>query len=218
MTDDAGICREASRTKLAPATGIGREGIPPLFCGLEPLTFVSVCRSLVLYNTPSATGLTCPLSTPLFSTVMCMCHTCRTRGPVIDVSQEFKPDLVLISAGYDALEADELATASLQPTDYGRYVHEDALVVVVVGVVGVVGSGGGVEVVLVVVVVELPSPARCSDAFCVALTPPIYIYAGTLCDCLLCANRQARGLSMAPCVHTSAAVSVLIFSCSRYFW
>lgn len=34
--------------------------------------------------------------------------------------QEFKPDLVIVSAGYDALEADELATASLQPQDYGR--------------------------------------------------------------------------------------------------
>ncbi|CAM9630866.1 unnamed protein product [Ectocarpus sp. 6 AP-2014] len=34
--------------------------------------------------------------------------------------EEFKPDLVLVSAGYDALEADELATASLQPKDYGR--------------------------------------------------------------------------------------------------
>eukprot|EP00752_Nemacystus_decipiens_P018681 g16746.t1 len=34
--------------------------------------------------------------------------------------QEFEPDLVIVSAGYDALEADELATASLQPEDYRR--------------------------------------------------------------------------------------------------
>lgn len=34
--------------------------------------------------------------------------------------QDFEPDLVIVSAGYDALEADELATASLQPEDYGR--------------------------------------------------------------------------------------------------
>lgn len=34
--------------------------------------------------------------------------------------QDFEPDLVVVSAGYDALEADELATASLQPEDYGR--------------------------------------------------------------------------------------------------
>ena len=41
-----------------------------------------------------------------------------TRGfPAI---QAFEPDLVIVSAGYDALEADELATASLQPEDFGR--------------------------------------------------------------------------------------------------
>ncbi|CAB1098407.1 unnamed protein product [Ectocarpus sp. CCAP 1310/34] len=34
--------------------------------------------------------------------------------------EEFEPDMVLVSAGYDALEADELATASLQPKDYER--------------------------------------------------------------------------------------------------
>ncbi|CAN0389616.1 unnamed protein product, partial [Scytosiphon promiscuus] len=34
--------------------------------------------------------------------------------------QAFEPDLVIVSAGYDALEADELATASLQPEDYAR--------------------------------------------------------------------------------------------------
>ncbi|CAN0256302.1 unnamed protein product [Pylaiella littoralis] len=34
--------------------------------------------------------------------------------------REFQPDLVIVSAGYDALEADELATASLQPEDFGR--------------------------------------------------------------------------------------------------
>ena len=42
-----------------------------------------------------------------------------TRGfPAI---QAFEPDLVIVSAGYDALEADELATASLQPEDFGRW-------------------------------------------------------------------------------------------------
>lgn len=39
------------------------------------------------------------------------------------VHQEFDPDVVIVSAGYDALEADELATASLQPEDYGRSVE-----------------------------------------------------------------------------------------------
>ncbi|CAN0388880.1 unnamed protein product [Ascophyllum nodosum] len=34
--------------------------------------------------------------------------------------REFEPDLLIVSAGYDALEADELATASLQPEDYAR--------------------------------------------------------------------------------------------------
>lgn len=28
--------------------------------------------------------------------------------------------MLIVSAGYDALDADELATASLQPQDYGR--------------------------------------------------------------------------------------------------
>ena len=34
--------------------------------------------------------------------------------------QAFKPELLIVSAGYDALDADELATASLQPEDFGR--------------------------------------------------------------------------------------------------
>lgn len=34
--------------------------------------------------------------------------------------EEFEPDVVIVSAGYDALDADELATASLMPDDFGR--------------------------------------------------------------------------------------------------
>eukprot|EP00904_Undaria_pinnatifida_P010795 jgi/Undpi1/6846/HiC_scaffold_21.g09322.m1 len=34
--------------------------------------------------------------------------------------EAFKPELLIVSAGYDALDADELATASLQPEDFGR--------------------------------------------------------------------------------------------------
>eukprot|EP00903_Cladosiphon_okamuranus_P011457 g10791.t1 len=34
--------------------------------------------------------------------------------------KDFEPDIVIVSAGYDALDADELATASLQPQDFGR--------------------------------------------------------------------------------------------------
>ncbi|CAM9231975.1 unnamed protein product [Scytosiphon promiscuus] len=43
--------------------------------------------------------------------------------------QAFEPDLVIVSAGYDALEADELATASLQPEDYGRWYTDVPLLV-----------------------------------------------------------------------------------------
>ena len=40
--------------------------------------------------------------------------------PFIRNVREWEPDLVIVCAGYDALDSDELASVSLQATDYGR--------------------------------------------------------------------------------------------------
>lgn len=40
---------------------------------------------------------------------------------VMPFLQEFNPDLIIVSAGYDANEADPLASVNLQPSDYGIF-------------------------------------------------------------------------------------------------
>eukprot|EP00804_Cyclotella_cryptica_P024930 CCRYP_011818-RA/>CCRYP_011818-RA protein AED:0.23 eAED:-0.31 QI:0/0/0/0.5/1/1/2/0/446 len=40
--------------------------------------------------------------------------------PFISTSSEWEPDLVIVSAGYDALDSDELASVNLVATDYGE--------------------------------------------------------------------------------------------------
>jgi acetoin utilization deacetylase AcuC-like enzyme len=40
--------------------------------------------------------------------------------PFIRTMGEWEPDLVVVCAGYDALDSDELASVSLQAIDYGR--------------------------------------------------------------------------------------------------
>ncbi|MBR8831787.1 MAG: Histone deacetylase-like amidohydrolase [Chroococcopsis gigantea SAG 12.99] len=42
-------------------------------------------------------------------------------GEVLPFLQGFKPDLLIVSAGYDATAADMLATMNLQPEDYGLF-------------------------------------------------------------------------------------------------
>jgi acetoin utilization deacetylase AcuC-like enzyme len=42
---------------------------------------------------------------------------------VIPFLREFKPDFLIVSAGYDANQADPLASIALQPQDYGTFTH-----------------------------------------------------------------------------------------------
>ena len=42
------------------------------------------------------------------------------KKQVMPFLQQFNPDLVIVSAGYDANQADPLAAINLQPSDYGR--------------------------------------------------------------------------------------------------
>lgn len=66
-------------------------------------------------NIPMAPGSTLADYQPQFETV------------VVPFLQDFHPDLLIVSAGYDANQADPLAGISLQPSDYGiftRYCRE----------------------------------------------------------------------------------------------
>ncbi|MEM1369086.1 MAG: histone deacetylase [Cyanobacteria bacterium P01_H01_bin.15] len=60
-------------------------------------------------NLPLAPGQTIETYGPLF------------RDKIVPTLQNFKPDLLIISAGYDANHADPLASMSLQPDDYGIF-------------------------------------------------------------------------------------------------
>ncbi|CAM9178888.1 unnamed protein product [Choristocarpus tenellus] len=44
----------------------------------------------------------------------------RFENEAIPWLKEFNPDILIVSAGFDGLEAEELATMSLQPLDYQR--------------------------------------------------------------------------------------------------
>jgi len=48
----------------------------------------------------------------------------RFKQDVIPFLKNFGPDLLIISAGYDANKADPLASICLQPTDYGWFTRE----------------------------------------------------------------------------------------------
>jgi len=61
-------------------------------------------------NFPMAAGSTLADYQPLF------------EQKIVPFFQAFKPDLLIISAGYDATQADPLASICLQPSDYGLFV------------------------------------------------------------------------------------------------
>ncbi len=61
------------------------------------------------------------------------------QDQAIPFLQQFRPDLLLISAGYDATQADPLAGMNLQPEDY-RYFTEQALAVCRRAVLGLEGG------------------------------------------------------------------------------
>lgn len=48
-------------------------------------------------------------------------YEAQFRTKVIPFLQAFDPDLLIVSAGYDANHADPLASVSLQPADYGQF-------------------------------------------------------------------------------------------------
>jgi acetoin utilization deacetylase AcuC-like enzyme len=48
-------------------------------------------------------------------------YLARFESEVIPFLQQFRPDLLIVSAGYDANQADPLASISLQPRDYGLF-------------------------------------------------------------------------------------------------
>ncbi len=60
-------------------------------------------------NFPMAAGSTLADYQPLF------------EQKIVPFFQAFKPDLLIISAGYDATQADPLASICLQPSDYGIF-------------------------------------------------------------------------------------------------
>ena len=45
------------------------------------------------------------------------------EGQILPFLREFQPDLLIVSAGYDANQADPLASIALQPQDYGTFTH-----------------------------------------------------------------------------------------------
>jgi len=47
----------------------------------------------------------------------------RFQQDVIPFLTRFAPDLLIVSAGYDATQADPLASICLQPSDYGQFTH-----------------------------------------------------------------------------------------------
>lgn len=60
-------------------------------------------------NLPMAAGSTLVAYQPAF------------ENQVLPFLRQFQPDLLIVSAGYDANEADPLANVSLQPSDYGIF-------------------------------------------------------------------------------------------------
>jgi len=60
-------------------------------------------------NLPMAAGSTCADYEPLF------------QSQVIPFLSQFRPDLLIVSAGYDANRDDPLAAIALQPEDYGLF-------------------------------------------------------------------------------------------------
>ncbi|MBD0334450.1 MAG: histone deacetylase [Cyanobacteria bacterium Co-bin13] len=48
-------------------------------------------------------------------------YLARFEAEVMPFLQQFQPDLLIVSAGYDANQADPLANISLQPRDYGLF-------------------------------------------------------------------------------------------------
>ncbi|NJN32103.1 MAG: histone deacetylase, partial [Synechococcales cyanobacterium RM1_1_8] len=60
-------------------------------------------------NLPMAAGSTIEQYLPVF------------EGQVMPFLQAFGPDLLIVSAGYDATQADPLAGMALQPEDYGLF-------------------------------------------------------------------------------------------------
>ncbi|MEO1094108.1 MAG: histone deacetylase [Cyanobacteria bacterium J06638_28] len=62
-------------------------------------------------NIPMARGSTLADYRPQFETA------------VMPFFKAFSPDLIIVSAGYDANQADPLAGVALQPTDYGVFTH-----------------------------------------------------------------------------------------------
>jgi acetoin utilization deacetylase AcuC-like enzyme len=50
-------------------------------------------------------------------------YQARFKQDVIPFLKNFSPDLLIVSAGYDANKADPLASICLQPLDYGQFTH-----------------------------------------------------------------------------------------------
>ncbi|MEM8779268.1 MAG: histone deacetylase [Cyanobacteria bacterium P01_G01_bin.49] len=62
-----------------------------------------------ILNIPMSAGSTLKAYQPAFD------------NQVMPFLEEFQPDLLIVSAGYDANQADPLATINLQPSDYGLF-------------------------------------------------------------------------------------------------
>eukprot|EP00968_Pinguiococcus_pyrenoidosus_P000347 scaffold23_cov268-Pinguiococcus_pyrenoidosus.AAC.17 len=60
------------------------------------------------------------LNVPVVADANWPVYEAKLDKAVLPFLQDAKPDLVIISAGYDALDSDELASVALRPEDYGK--------------------------------------------------------------------------------------------------